>query len=78
MQDLAAELLPDAPPEEAAALVSRMAEENLAGPAATRKPKIVELCKFDEEPMAMAVGDIDIFRMNQNSDGGYDLSLIHI
>lgn len=72
VQDLAAELLPDAPPEEAAALVSRMAEENLAGPAAARKPKIVELCKFDEEPMAMAVGDIDIFRMNQNSDGGYD------
>ena len=72
VQELAAELLPDAPPEEAAALVSRMAEENLAGPTATRKPKIVELCKFDEEPMAMAVGDIDIFKMNQNSDGGYD------
>lgn len=72
VQELAAELLPDAPPEEAAALVSRMAEENLAGPTAARKPKIVELCKFDEEPMAMAVGDIDIFKMNQNSDGGYD------
>ena len=32
VQELAATLLPDAPPEEAAALVARMAEENLAGP----------------------------------------------
>lgn len=72
VQELAATLLPDAPPEEAAALVARMAEENLAGPTTPRKPKMVELARWDEEPMAMAVGDIDIFRMNKNSDGGYD------
>ena len=72
VQELAATLLPDAPPEEAAALVARMAEENLAGPTTPRKPKTVELARWDEEPMAMAVGDIDIFRMNKNSDGGYD------
>ena len=42
---LAATLLPDAPPEEAAALVARMAEENLAGPTTPRKPKTVELAR---------------------------------
>ena len=65
VQELAATLLPDAPPEEAAALVARMAEENLAGPTAKRDPRTVELVQLDEEPWAMAVGDIDIFQMNQ-------------
>lgn len=71
-QGLAEAFLPDAPPEEAAALVARFAEENLAGPAAPRRPKTVELVRMHEEPRAIAVGEVDIFRMNKNSvDGGY-------
>lgn len=69
VQELAATLLPDAPPEEAAALVARMAEENLAGPTAKRDPRTVELVQLDEEPWAMAVGEVNVFRMNQNSGG---------
>ena len=69
VQELAATLLPDAPPEEAAALVARMAEENLAGPTAKRDPRTVELVQLDEEPWAMAVGEVNAFRMNQNSGG---------
>ena len=69
VQELAATLLPDAPPEEAAALVARMAEENLAGPTAKRDPRTVELVQLDEEPWAIAVGEVNVFRMNQNSGG---------
>ena len=69
VQELAATLLPDAPTEEAAALVARMAEENLAGPTAKRDPRTVELVQLDEEPWAMAVGEVNVFRMNQNSGG---------
>ena len=69
VQELAATLLPDAPPEEAAALVARMAEENLAGPTAKRDPRTVELVRLDEEPWAIAVGEVNVFRMNQNSGG---------
>ena len=69
VQELAATLLPDAPPEEAATLVARMAEENLAGPTAKRDPRTVELVQLDEEPWAIAVGEVNVFRMNQNSGG---------
>lgn len=69
VQELAATLLPDAPPEEAASLVARMAEENLAGPTAKRDPRTVELVQLDEEPWAIAVGEVNVFRMNQNSGG---------
>lgn len=72
-QALANTLLPDVAPEEAAALVARFAEENLAGPTAPRRPKAVELVQMHEEPRAMAVGEVSVFRMNQNSmDGGND------
>ena len=57
-------------------LVARMAEENLAGPTAKRDPRTVELVQLDEEPWAMAVGEVNVFRMNQNSGGiddEYDL-----
>lgn len=69
VQELAATLLPDAPPEEAAALVARMAEENLAGPSSQTRSRTVELVQLDEEPWAMAVGEVNVFRMNQNSGG---------
>ena len=68
------EFLPDDAPETALAAVLDMASDNLAGPVARRGTRTVELLKDRETPLARAVGDIDIARMNRNmiNNGGYD------
>lgn len=65
--------LPDASPEDALALLTEFAEENLAGPTARKRPKTVELVQPPDEPLPVAVGEMDIFRMNRNMlNGGTD------
>lgn len=65
--------LPDASPEEALALLTEFAEENLAGPVAQKKPRRIELVQPPDEPLPVAVGEMDIFRMNRNTlNGGCD------
>lgn len=65
--------LPDASPEEAAVLIAEFAEENLAGPTVRKNPRVVELVQAPDEQLPVAVGEVDIFRINQNTfNGGFE------
>ena len=69
------EFLPDDAPETALAAVLDMASDNLAGPVSRKGTRTVELLRHNETPLAKAVGDIDLAKMNRNimiKNGGFD------